>query len=243
MTAPLTDNVCVWGSLPLQLSFLLSFYCSQVSLMTRRDLQKRQTRHAYFQAVLDLSFAGQAFSSISLRQVSKQVGVVPTAFYRHFSDLDALGIALVNEVLGQALDTLRRHLHLGEVRTQKGQIAHAVGLFFESIATAPLYWHFVVSERYGGNPAVQTALDGQLRLFVSVLAEDLAMQPAFSHLSPAVLRLTADMGVNVFFSWVHGWLKMRAANEAEKHAYISQCVQQAQILFYGIGNFRPSAES
>lgn len=211
--------------------------------MTSRDLQKRQTRHAFFQAVLDLSFAGHAFSSISLRQVTREVGVVPTAFYRHFVDMDELGTALVNETLGHALSTLREHLHLGELRTHKGQIAKAVQLFFESIDSSPLYWHFIVSERYGGNQAVHKALEAQIHLFVELLAKDLGMQPAFSHLNASVLGLTADMGVNVFFSWVYAWLKMNTATADEKQAYMTQCIQQAQILFYGIGNFRSPSRS
>ena len=49
-----------------------------------REQKKRQTRQAFYNAILDLCMAGQSYSSISLRQVTRQVGVVPTAFYRHF---------------------------------------------------------------------------------------------------------------------------------------------------------------
>ena len=66
--------------------------------MTSRDLQKRQTRQAFFQSVLQLSRSGHAFSSISLRQISREVGVVPTAFYRHFQDMNELGLEIVDQV-------------------------------------------------------------------------------------------------------------------------------------------------
>ena len=56
--------------------------------MSSREQKKLQTRHAFFNAVLDLCMTGQSFSSISLRQVTREVGVVPTAFYRHFDDMD-----------------------------------------------------------------------------------------------------------------------------------------------------------
>ena len=55
--------------------------------MTSRDLQKRQTRQAFFQSVLQLSRSGHAFSSISLRQISREVGVVPTAYCFFFVTL------------------------------------------------------------------------------------------------------------------------------------------------------------
>ena len=35
--------------------------------------------------------------SISLREVTREAGVSPTAFYRHFDSIEALGLALVDE--------------------------------------------------------------------------------------------------------------------------------------------------
>lgn len=207
--------------------------------MTKRDQQKRQTRQAFFQATLQLSMAGHAFSSISLRQITREVEVVPTAFYRHFADMDELGRCLVNEELGNALLTLREHLQLGKTRTNDGQIAGSVKLFFESIDKYPLYWHFIVSERYGGNLAVFTALNDQITLFVNKLTEDLALQPAFAKFDTPMLALIADMGVNLYFSWVYHWLQLAAESAEKQQAYLSRCIQQAQILFYGVGNWQP----
>lgn len=118
--------------------------------MAIRDQQKRQTRQAFFIAVLDVCMSGQAFSSISLRQISREVGVVPTAFYRHFSDMDELGNCLVEEYLGMALAQLRNHLQVGKKRAFDRQIAISVELFFKAIDKQPSYWRFIVTERYRG---------------------------------------------------------------------------------------------
>ncbi|WP_019518890.1 TetR family transcriptional regulator [Faucicola boevrei] len=205
---------------------------------TPRTQKKRQTRQGFFQAVLDLSFAGHAFSSLSLRHVSRQVGVVPTAFYRHFSDMDELGASLVNEELGSALLALREHLQLGKTRTHDNQISTSVKLFFESVDKSPLYWHFIVSERYGGNPVVQQALEQQIRIFVESLSDDLGVQPAFKNLSQEIRLLIADMGVNLFFSWVYNWLKFGNEQTAEKSAYLQRATEQAKVLFYGVSNWK-----
>ena len=207
--------------------------------MTSRDLQKRQTRQAFFQSVLALSMSGHAFSSISLRQISREVGVVPTAFYRHFQDLNELGTCLVNEELGVALKNLREHLGLGHTRTRDGQIAASVRFFLESVSEYSLYWHFIVSERYGGNLAVQSALDEQISLFAKIMTDDLALQPAFGHLNQEVRLLIADMCVNMYFSWVYKWLRFDSTDEAGKQAYLARCTKQAQVLFYGVSNWRP----
>lgn len=207
--------------------------------MTSRDLQKRQTRQAFFQSVLELSMSGHAFSSISLRQISREVGVVPTAFYRHFQDINELGRCLVTEELGHTLQSLREHLELGRTRTREGQIAASVRFFLESVEGASSHWHFIVSERYGGNQAVQSALDEQISLFTKIMTDDLAMQPAFDHLPHEVRLLIADMGVNMYFSWVYQWLKFDAEDSQGKQAYMTRCIKQAQVLFYGVSNWRP----
>ncbi|MFB0982436.1 MAG: TetR family transcriptional regulator, partial [Acinetobacter towneri] len=56
--------------------------------MSIREERKQQSRQAIIDAVLQLSASGRAFSSISLREISRQIGLVPTAFYRHFQDMD-----------------------------------------------------------------------------------------------------------------------------------------------------------
>lgn len=73
--------------------------------------------------------SGQGYSSVSLRQVTREVGVVPTAFYRHFDDMESLGKALVEDELGGALATLREHMQLGRKRSFDRQIAKSVQLF------------------------------------------------------------------------------------------------------------------
>ena len=61
-----------------------------------RAEQKERTRRAILDAALDLT-EESGLATLSLRGVAKRVGIVPTAFYRHFDTLDALGLALVDE--------------------------------------------------------------------------------------------------------------------------------------------------
>lgn len=246
--------------------------------MASRDQQKRQTRQAFFLAVLDLCAHGQSFSSISLRQLTREVGVVPTAFYRHFADMDELGACLVTEALGTALAELRTLLQVGKKRTFDRQIATSIELFFKAIDKHPSYWHFIVTERYGGNLVVHEALNEQIGIFTQLLAHDLGLQPAFSHLRAGERGLLADMGINLFFSWVYDWLKLTTViahpsmlqpsrlqpskpqpspinlnidspadsalplNERAKSAYLENCTRQAQLLFYGVSNWRASQD-
>lgn len=219
-----------------------------------REQKKQQTRKAFFNAVLDLSMMGQSFSSISLRQVTREVGVVPTAFYRHFDDMETLGKCLVEEELGQALSTLRVGLQMGRRRSHDRQIITSIQLFFASIDTYPKYWQFMVSERFGGSEAVRNAIDAQIKLFAKIMGDDLGLQPAFQHIDAYDRELLAEAGLNLFSTWVIDWLDLTYSQthdedidlnelEAKKLNMLTRCARQAQMLFYGAENWRSSAET
>src|SRR6478736_7135443 len=80
--------------------------------MSTRVEQKERTRRAILDAALELSDES-TLAAVSLRQVAKQVGIVPTAFYRHFDSVEALGLALVDESFA-SLRTMMRDIRRGD---------------------------------------------------------------------------------------------------------------------------------
>src|ERR1700758_4087926 len=61
-----------------------------------REEHKEMTRQALLKAALRL-LGQNSFDSISLREVTREAGISPTAFYRHFDDMEELGLVLVEE--------------------------------------------------------------------------------------------------------------------------------------------------
>lgn len=228
-----------------------------VEKSTNREQKKRQTRQAFFNAVLDLCMSGQGYSSISLRQVTREVGVVPTAFYRHFDDMESLGKALVEDELGSALAMLREHMQLGRKRSFDRQIAKSVQLFFKAVNAQPRYWQFIASERFGGSEAVRRAISEQIATFAKIMSEDLGMQPAFEHISSEDRYLLAETGVNLSFSWIIDWLDLtympdlmdeddrpsKDELETKKQAMLHRCTRQMQMVLYGAYNWKSSEET
>lgn len=222
--------------------------------MSSREQKKLQTRRAFFNAVLDLCMTGQSFSSISLRQITREVGVVPTAFYRHFSDMESLGQALVVEELGGTLATLSDGLHIGRKRSFERQIAKSIQLFLQMVSDQPYYWQFLISERFGGSEAVRRAISDLFKTHVQSLADDLALQPAFNHINDYDRSLLANAGINMFFSWIIDWLDLTYSEdhddeadldeiEHNKQLMLHNCTRQAQMLFYGAYNWKSSEET
>src|SRR6185295_10634494 len=72
-----------------------------------KEEQKLQTRRALLDAALDLLEGDKSFASLSLREITREVGVVPAAFYRHFSDVEQLGLAVVDEAMGTLRQMIR----------------------------------------------------------------------------------------------------------------------------------------
>ena len=75
--------------------------------MSIRAQQKLQTRQALLESARLLMNSGRGFGSLSLREVSRQAGIVPAGFYRHFADMESFGLALVAEVGDTFRDALR----------------------------------------------------------------------------------------------------------------------------------------
>ena len=79
---------------------------SSVGGPSSRESSKELTRAALLRAALKL-LSRSSFDSISLREVTREAGITPTAFYRHFDDMEELGLVLVEESFGTLSDMLR----------------------------------------------------------------------------------------------------------------------------------------
>ena len=139
-----------------------------------RQEQKERTRQAILAAALELALT-QGFAQISLRQVARHAGIVPTAFYRHFESMDVLGLSLVE----QSFSTLRRMIREAQrdPKVFDNIIDAAADVLVEAVKQSKSHFAFVARERVGGSEAVRRAIQHELDLFVSELAVVLARLP------------------------------------------------------------------
>jgi AcrR family transcriptional regulator len=139
-----------------------------------RQAQKQRTRQALMDAALAL-LEEQSLSSLGLREVTRAVGVAPTAFYRHFRSTADLGVALVEEVLGSL------HPVLGDLMSAVGDsdelIERAVDLIARHVDAYPAHVRFIARERHSGVQPVRDAIQGQLARFAEEVRSELAKRP------------------------------------------------------------------
>ena len=112
-----------------------------------RQVQKQKTRRALMDAALAL-LEEQSLSSLGLREVTRAVGVAPTAFYRHFDDMEELGLVLVEQSFGTLSDMLR--LARTDAAHWPDAIRGSVDVVVRHVAEHEPHMRFIARERYGG---------------------------------------------------------------------------------------------
>lgn len=158
-----------------------------------RRAQKQQTRQALLDAGLRL-LEHQNLSSLGLRELTREVGMSPAAFYRHFPDMADLGVALVEESLGSLHGAVRAVM--AQTTDSEDIIDRAVAIIAEYVRQHRPQFRFIARERYGGVRQVREAIADQLRLFADEVASGLATQPASAGWTPAELRVLSELYVD-----------------------------------------------
>jgi len=190
--------------------------------------QKERTRRAILDAALTLS-DGSALVALSLRQVAKQVGIVPTAFYRHFPSIEALGLALVEE----SLDTLRSLLR--ELRRTAGTnaaeiIDGSVAVLVDQVRRDHPHYRFIARERFAGPAGVRDAIERGIELAQRELATDLAHLPGTEPWTDRDLQILSELIVGAMVTTAERLLGTDPGSPAEQRIADTARTQLRMLL-------------
>lgn len=158
-----------------------------------RQAQKLKTRQALLDAALG-RLEEQSLSSLGLREVTRAVGVAPAAFYRHFKDMNELGVALVGESL-DGLHTMIRAI-LAEQQDDTERIDSTVAVVAAHVRNNAAQVRFIACERHGGVKAVREAIAGELRRFADEVADAFTEPLAEEGWSPDDIRMLGELYVD-----------------------------------------------
>ena len=196
-----------------------------------RAEQKQQTRQTLMEAALSLMHSGRGFGSLSLREVTRLAGVVPTAFYRHFSDMDELGLALVAEV-GQTFRATLREVRRNEFELG-GLIEASTRIFLDAVQANHNQFLFLAREQYGGSQAVRQALGELRQLITDDLAADLRLMSRLPQLDDAALGVLSDLVVKTVFATLPELIDPPAANLPPHLQPEAKITQQLRFIMIG----------
>lgn len=141
-------------------------------------------------AALRLAARSRSLHALSLRELAREAGLNPNTFYRHFANVDALGQAIIEElVLGLRRplrqQRLRAALAAGRgnetgaveartlrVRSARIMTRETVALFFDYVLQNPAGFIIGIRELHGCSPVLRQALRQAMEDFARDLTDD-----------------------------------------------------------------------
>lgn len=199
--------------------------------------RKERTRRAILDAALELC-EDSTLMALSLRQVAKEVGVVPTAFYRHFDSIEQLGLALVEESF-VSLRAMMRDVRRRSDPEFRDVIDGSVDVLVRHVRLQERQFAFIARERFAGPPAVREAISREIALFEAELATDLARLPGTDTWSAEDLRVVSNLIVNAMVATVENILTARPGSDAERR-FTDTARKQLRMLMIGTLQWKSS---
>jgi AcrR family transcriptional regulator len=198
-----------------------------------RDERKEVTRRAIVSAALRL-LDERSFSGLSLREVTREAGIVPAAFYRHFESMESLGLVLIDESF-RALRDMLRGARAGKLDPNR-VIESSVEILVASVAEQREHWRFIGRERSSGVTVLRYAIRTEIRLITSELATDLARFPNLNRWSTEDLNILATLFVNSMILIAEAIEDAQDASALEEIKRIA--VKQLRMIAVGVAGWR-----
>ena len=195
-----------------------------------RQAQKQKTRQALLDAALAL-LEEQSLSSLGLREVTRAVGVAPTAFYRHFRSIADLGAALVEEALGSLHPMIRTTVSAADDHAQR--IKRAIELIAGHVDAYPAHVRFIARERHGGVQPVREAIRDQLARFAEEVKGELAKDPESEGWSDDDLLMLAHLYVDQMLITASLFLEALEGAEEDRERVAQVASRQMRLISIG----------
>jgi AcrR family transcriptional regulator len=198
-----------------------------------REEHKELTRQALLRSALRL-LGRNSFDSISLREVTREAGITPTAFYRHFDDMEELGLVLVEESFRSLREMLREARANPEIFDDA--ISRSIEVLVEHVNSHEAHMRFIARERHGGVRRIRRAVAREIDLVTTELTLDLAAFPVVGEWPTEDRRLLADLIVELMFNVAAAIVDAEPGTTAE---IAERAERQLTMVLIGVASWRP----
>ncbi len=202
-----------------------------------RAERKNRTRQALLDTTMQL-VADRSFASISLREVARGAGIVPTAFYRHFASMEDLGVTLVEDSMRVLRRTLREGRRDLAARQALPTAQNSLAILLRHVHDNEAQFRFLVREQHGGIAEIRRAIDTELRLFSKELAIDLSRLPDLAQWQPEDLEVAAELIVTIMLTAVADLLDNDYRGPNVEREIVERTERQLVMVFLGMGQWR-----
>jgi len=207
-----------------------------------RTERKAATHRALLNAALTLVGEGRSFSGIALREIARQAGMVPNAFYRHFRNTDELGLELVEE-MGITLRRLLREARQVDV-AQGGMVRRSVKVYQDYVKANRLQFLFISSERSGGSRILRLAIRNDVTHFTNEMAQDFRTLGLYKELPTAHLQMVCGLIVMTMLAAATDILDLPPGQPLLEQEMTENFVRQLKIILLGASHWseQPQAQ-
>ena len=190
-----------------------------------RAKQKEKTRRLLIEAAMNQLSAEHGYASLSLREVAREAGIAPTSFYRHFQNMEELGLSLVDEG-GLALRQLLRQSRL-QIARGGSIIRSSVTTFMSFVANQTPIFRLLLQEKSGNSRAFRLAVQREVDHFTAELVDYLVAE---QHYSRELAELQADAIVRIVFG---AGADAIDADETERQRLTEHTIAQVRMVARG----------
>jgi AcrR family transcriptional regulator len=197
-------------------------------LKVSRKKQKEETRQKLMDAATAELASGRSFDTLSLREVAKLAGIAPTSFYRHFHDMEGLGLALIEEHAAGLLTLM----HSVRERASAGRsvIRASVETLFDYIFSNQGMSRMILQESMARESTFRKAAEKLFVTMSSDLADFLVWDAQQRGVPLSHPQLAANSAVAILFTTGIALLNTRAE---DRHQRIEGAIVQLRMIMRG----------
>ena len=175
--------------------------------------------------------AEKSLSSLSLREIARNAGIAPTSFYRHFKDVNDLGMTLVDEaglMLRQLMRSARRR-----ITKDSNAIDTSVDTLMEFINENKNVFRVLLREHTGTSAEFRAAVQREIQHFIKELSDYIMHR---QKISQQLADLESEAMVMIVFS-----AGAQALDAQPKQQFIIAEKVKYQLMFVqlGVRQFKP----
>ena len=196
--------------------------------MDPRKKKKEQTRQRLLEVTAQALASGRSFDTLSLREVAKLAGMPPTSFYRHFHDLDALGLALIDDHRN-ALVSLMEDVR-GQVANGQSLIRSSVEAVFEFIFDNQGVSRMIVQESMSPGSAFREASESVFLTMASDLSDYLEKDAEQRQVPIAYPKLAANAMLSIMFTT---GIALLNSPQVDRDRHINAAVIKVRMIMHG----------
>ncbi|MCW7479755.1 TetR family transcriptional regulator [Leptospira kanakyensis] len=195
--------------------------------LNKRYAQKLRTHDNLLESALQLMGEEKGLGDLSLREVAGEAGIVPAAFYRHFKNMEELGLSLVDECGGR-IQTI-----VGDARNKgayKSALQLTIGFFFDYVTHNRSLFRFISRERTGGNRKIREKIRESMNAIAVELAKDMRMPKMIPQLD---IQFASELIVSICFLMASDFLDLATDAHSEMRKIKLQTIKQVRLVFIG----------